>query len=186
MTAYIATTAYLGELLEDLRDLACSCLADSPLGVPADCYVSHGRPPDDCGDYLAVWLERVRPIQPEAFPTTFGGKITCNTSLAGAADIAMKVARSCWPTVRGETQPEFPDPLTEIDPAAVDLLGDATALWCCVTAAALDGSLHPSNGGGETYGITMGSLDVDDPRGGIAGWTLRFALEMPLCCITGS
>jgi hypothetical protein len=48
MPTPITDPAYLVDLLQNILDVSCVCLEDTPQGAPQYCFVSHGVPPDDC------------------------------------------------------------------------------------------------------------------------------------------
>jgi len=172
----ITDPAYLANTLDAILATACQCLEDNTvLGRPKDCKLYHGQPPGDCCDFLGVWLERIRPVK--SFPQEWGGIVRCG-EVHGAADIGIVLNRPCWPVIKDSPYSPFP-PSAETDIPTTNLLIDAQALWCCMLVAGEDGKLNPD---AECVDMRMGSLEPTKPKGGCAGWILRFSIEMSSCC----
>lgn len=169
--------AYYVDLLQNIIDIGCVCLEDTVLGVPADCYVSHCEPADDCCDFLAIWIENIYPTR--QFPAEYDGTTRACTEFSPAINVGLRLMRPCVPTVVDNADNPFP-PAAELDASAKDLLVDARVLWCCLAQAQSDGSLWPE--GYECLDVAWGVMDCTGPRGGCAGWTWRFAIETDQCC----
>lgn len=170
----------INDIMQAMLDVACNCLAETPLGLPANCYISHNEPPDDCCDFLAVWLERIRPrIGFENAAYTTGEKVWARCGDVGAvADINLTLMRPCFPTLKDNPFNPFPGAV-EMQAAADNLLIDLQVLRCCIMSAACQRILFPS--GDECQELGIGDITPEGPRGGCAGWTLRFALELDSC-----
>jgi len=172
--------AHLNDMMQSMLDAACNCLADSPLGLPADCYISHGQPPDDCCDFLAIWLERIRPrIGFENAQYITGEKVWAKCGdVGGVADIEIRLMRPCFPTLKDNATNPFP-PATEMQQAAEYLLIDLQILRCCIQEAHCMGVVFPDDT--ECLELAIGDVTPEGPRGGCAGWTLTYGFEMESC-----
>ena len=150
-------------------------LEETPLGRPptAKLYYGSTPPPADCCDYLAVWLERLRPTKD--FPAEWQGEIRCD-EVFGMADIAIMLRRSCWPVVKNDARAPFP-PSDETDEASANLMADATQLWCTLFSLARDGLLTDGCGG-----VAVRRLEPLPPMGGCGGNVARITVELPSCC----
>jgi len=171
----------INDLMQAMLDVACNCLADTPSGIPADCFISHNIPPDDgCCDFLAVWLERIRPrigFENAAYIT--GEKVWARCGDVGAvADINLRLMRPCFPTLHDDAWNHFPSAV-EMQTAADNLLIDIQVLRCCILSAGCQGILFPSDD--QCQELAIGDIVPEGPRGGCAGWTLHFALELDSC-----
>jgi hypothetical protein len=173
------TTLYLNDMARGMLEAACLCLEDTETGVPASCFVSHGSPPDDCCDYLAISLMRV--YNSSRFPAETEGGDDCS-GIVPVASFQLKLMRPCYPTVVDDAQNPFPAP-ADINAASELLLIDARVLWCCVTNTLASGGL--------TTWPTIPGMDCPDYKvgrltpvvgGGCAGWTLPYLVELDSCC----
>jgi len=169
--------AYFVDLLDNILSIGCECLADTTLGAPQDCFVSHCAPADDCCDFFAVWLDQVYPTR--TFPETYDGSTRECTEFLPAARIGMRVMRPCVPTVVDNATNPFP-PAAELDTSAKDLLIDARVLWCCYVQAHANDLLFPE--GFDCLEVSWGIMEPECPRGGCAGWTWFLTLETDQCC----
>lgn len=177
MACPLQNPAYINEILQGILDSVCECLADTTLGQPPDCFISHTRPPDDCCDYLAIWLDEIMPT--EQFP--LGTDTMVDTKCGNThrmMRVKMKLVRSCYPVVRDNATSPFPSP-SEIQAAAEALLIDANVMWCCVQCAFDEGDVFPD---GSCLDAKFVNLEMDRPRGGCAGATMTFLVEMDQCC----
>jgi hypothetical protein len=177
MPCPLQNPAYLNEILQSILDSVCLCLADTTLGQPEDCFISHTRPPDDCCDYLAIWMERMLPTYEFPFINEAKPDTTCGT-VHRMMEVKLKLARSCYPVVADNAANPFPPPAT-IQAAAEALLIDANVLWCCVQCAFDDGAPWPDDA---CLDARFNELVMDRPRGGCAGMTISFLLELDHCC----
>lgn len=174
--------AHINDLFQSILDVACNCLEDTPLGAPADCYISHNQPPDDCCDFLAIWLERIRPrIGFENAQYITGEKVWAKCGdIGGVADFSLRLMRPCFPTLKDNATNPFPS-ASEMQAAAENLLIDMQVLRCCISAAYCAGLLLPDTQDAECLEIAIGDIIPAGPRGGCAGWTLPFAVELDSC-----
>lgn len=172
---------HLADVLNSFLLNACACLEDTPYGAPKDCFISHGEPPDDCCDFLAVWVERIMPSHGFAqgeFQT--GGRIWSKCcDLNAVADISIRLVRPCYPTLIDDPFSPFPDP-ADVQEAAVKLAIDIWMLQCCLTAAQCAGVLFPA--GANCLELGVGDAVPHGPKGGCAGWTWGLAVELDVCC----
>jgi len=170
----------LNDMMQSMVDIGCLCLEDSPDGVPKYCFISHNEPPDDCCDFLAVWLERIRPrtgFENAAYTT--GEKVWSRCGDVGAVmDVRLRLMRDCWPVVQDDALNPFP-PVADMQAAADNLLIDLQLLRCCLSAAACNGVLYPENFECLEFGI--GDAIPIGPRGGCAGWDLTYTFELEAC-----
>jgi hypothetical protein len=171
----IDSPTYLLDLTEAMLARLCECLDGTPRGRPADCFISHDQPPHDCCDFLAIWVERVKPTL--EFPSEFFGTWRCG-DVRPMAEFRALLVRNCWPTVRNNPKSPFPPP-EEMDAAASDLLIDGQVLWCCLSSAAADHSLLPPSMDCNEIRLTR----MDPVRqADCAGWSIRWVVELDACC----
>lgn len=167
----------LNTILADVLARLCACLeADSTNGKPSKCFVSHNRPPDDCGDYLAVWMMGLY----NALNTdgTESPKPQACGDLRGMR-VRAKLVRECWPTIENNPTNPFPG-VDKIQVASEALLIDANVMACC-----MENFMLKTNHEALALGISGGRIESilpDDNRGGLAGWTMQFVLTIPGCC----
>ena len=169
------TRTYWADVLESILSVACQSLSSTPLGMPANCYVGHSRPADDCCDFLAVWIDGLRPtIQ---FPFEFSDYDRCEI-VRMMMDVTITLRRPCWPVVVDSAFNPFPE-ASKIDAASTSLAIDAQALWSGVVQAYDAGALfytpRPPN-----Y-IKWGSMSPMTNMGGCAGWQLKFTVDLDEC-----
>lgn len=171
----------LADILQSILVASCACLEDTLAGTPEMCFVSHNEPADDCCDYLAVWVERIRPSHGFAEGQYItGGKLwnkCCDLNFV--ADISIRLVRPCFPTLKDNPFDPFPG-ADEMMAASDSLLQDIRKLQCCVTGAWCDGTLIPSDGPCLEMGV--GDVLPHGPKGGCAGWTWQIAIELDSCC----
>lgn len=168
--------AYVNDLLQAVLDEVCACLENTTLGVPGSCYMSHTSPPDDCCDYLAIWLEQMLPTY--KFPEVSSRVQKCG-DVHRMARVRMKLLRSCWPVVKDNAQSPFPTP-DEIQAASEALLIDGNVLWCCVGDALMSGACCDE--WNQCLDFKMDEMVPLKPRGGCAGWEIGFTVELKSCC----
>lgn len=170
---------HLTEVLQSILDTACSCMIDTTYGIPADCYISHGEPADDCCDFLAVWVERIRPshgFSDGEYIT--GGKLwdkCCDMN--SIADVSIRLVRPCFPGLVDNQSNPLPS-AEEMQAAAAALLVDVWVLECCVAQANCHGTLLPP---GLCLELGIGDATPHGPQGGCAGWTWDLAVELDVC-----
>lgn len=173
--AGLADPAYLNDRLQMILDEVCECLANTTLGSPRSCFISHTSPPDDCCDFLSIWIERLLPTY--SFPATSDRVSKCN-DIHRMAEVRMRLMRSCWPVVSDNAANPFPPP-EKIQAASEALLIDANVMWCCVEGTFTSGL------GCEAWDcldFQMSELTFDRPRGGCAGVSMSFLMELTGCC----
>ncbi len=133
-------------------------------------------------DFLSIWLERIRPRTgfENAAYTTGEKVLTRCGDVGGVADIALRLMRPCFPALIDN--PTNPFPLaTQMQAAAENLLIDIQSLRCCIASADCQGFLFPLSVDGECLEFAVGDITPEGPRGGCAGWTLRYAFELDGC-----
>jgi hypothetical protein len=174
--------AHINDLLQSILDVACSCLEDTPSGVPSDCFISHGQPPDDCCNFLAIWIDKIHPrIGPENSDFFIGEKVWTRCGDFGMiADFSLRLMRPCFPTLVDNPMNPFP-PAADVQAAAENLLIDIQVLRCCISSAICEGILLPSTSDADCLEIAVGDIYPVGPRGGCAGWTLQFSVELDAC-----
>lgn len=169
--------AAINDILQSILDGVYDCMDGTVDGVPANKFLSFGRPPNDCCDYLAIWFDYIQPTS--EFPMVDsgpGGECASMRMLT----VSMKLVRSCWPVIRDNPRNPFP-PSVEIQAASEKLTIDANVLWCCLQSGLASGDLWPEGGSG-CNSFRMLELKPDPPNGGCAGFTVRFSLELDGCC----
>lgn len=172
-------------VLDRTVNLGMACLDNTPSGAPSVSGVYHTAPPAKCCDSLSVWLERIvpgggDPPQQATFPNEYVGAAHCN--LFPIAHIAMRLWRPCWPSLVDNPFNPYP-PVETTDTAGLNLAIDAMALWCCISSDLLiDDGTSIIKGGADIL-AGMGRIEPLPPKGGCAGWDIRFRLELDPCCI---
>lgn len=147
-----------------------SAVADEVLRVAAaalDPQVANGlrrfthicRPPDDCCDFLAVWVSNLRPR---------GGK--CLDPLL--LDVFV-LLRQCWPTLNDQGAP----PAGSVLSAATERITENAVAIYQGLALALDGDV-PSTLGGFCKAHVPVVMECDQPTADCAGWLLSFTVEV--------
>jgi len=168
---------YLNDLMNNILAIACECMEETPRGTPKDCFVAHCEPADDCCDFLAVYLNRIRPVR--NFPVVYEGPAECN-DIRGGAEITVKLVRDCYPVVKDDARNPFP-PASAIDAASQDLLMDIWQLRCCLVQAHDKGLFFPDDPSG-CNDVVWQFVECVPPRGGCAGWKFSFVVELDTCC----
>jgi hypothetical protein len=173
---------HINNMMQSVLDVACTCLEDSPLGAPSDCFISHCAPPDDCCDFLSIWLDRIRPRQGfENAAYITGEKVWAKCGdVGGVADISLRIMRDCYPVVKDNATNPFPSGV-EMQTAAEALLIDLQILRCCIQEANCMGILYPDSEDANCLEFAIGDATPECPRGGCAGWTLTFGIELDSC-----
>lgn len=173
-----------GEILSDIANLilvnAEACLEQADLAVPSEVFVSHKRPPDDCCDWMSVWVRQIRPTT--KFPATQAVVSPPCGDLVMAVDMTLGIKHGCFPTLKADKAAPFPTG-DEMQVAADELAIIARTLWCCLLAAQAAGQLLPRwpLEIGEQLGIVWGPM-TPTRGGGCAGWDWDFVVELPACC----
>ena len=169
--------AYVNDLLQVVLDEVCQCLAENTThGAPASCFMSHTTPPDDCCDFLAIWVEQMLPTY--SFPIVSDRVQKCG-DVHRMIRVRMKLLRNCYPVVKDNARAPFPTG-EEMQTAAEGLLIDGNVLWCCVVDA-VTGALG-CDSWNECLDAVMEDMTPVQPRGGCAGWEIAFRLELKGCC----
>lgn len=159
------------EVTDRVEEVFCAVVPETKAFVLADNILT-----GNC-DGVYVWLERL--YASKGFPGEWSGPINCG-ELVPVASVAIRLYRPCWPVLVDNANNPFP-PSEESDTAAMNLQMDAIKMFCCLL-----GDLSDPNGvilGGACLKATMGGMDPVTPKGGCAGWTLRFKLELDSCCL---
>lgn len=165
----------LNDVLQSILDNLCECLGENTtLGAPKDCFIYHTRAPDDCCDSLVIWLDRILPTA--QFPIPFVGRDECG-AVGRMMRVGVKLVRPCWPTVVDNPSNPFP-PVAAMQAAAETMLIDTNVLWCCLSAGLSAGDHDPS---GSCQDFHIESVIPDKPRGGCAGVTASFLVELDAC-----
>lgn len=167
----------INNILQSILDGVYECMGDTVDGRPENAFMSFGRPPDDCCDYLTIYLQTLQPTV--GFPVVDNG-MTQDCGTTRMATVHMKLVRSCWPIVQNNPMNPFP-PSTEIQEASEKLTIDANVVWCCLTEGLSSGEFYP-DGNALCKDWRMLDLQVDQARGACAGFTVRFQLELEACC----
>lgn len=141
-------------------------LADTELGAPAEQFVSHGSPADDCCDGIGVYIERIRPTT--SFPGTALVDV-CDVA-HWAIDLAVHVVRPNAPTVTGSGA--FPTD-AQMNEHARLLSEDLQALRLGLRAA----HSHKELLADPSVGVVWGMFSPYGPAGQCAGWDLRLSVE---------
>lgn len=175
----LADATNLADTLQSILTVACSCLEDTAYGLPKDCFISHGEPPDDCCDMLAIWVDRIRPSHGfgDGQYVTGGRLWDKCCDLSSVADVSLRLVRPCYPGLVDNAFNPFPEP-TEIQAAAEALAIDIWVLECCLSQAHCDGVLL----GGNCLELGIGDAVPHGPKGGCAGWTWDLTVELAPCC----
>lgn len=177
MTCLLDNPAYLNDTLQAILDEVCDCLENTTLGRPSECFISHTMPPDDCCDFLAIWIEQLQPTF--SFPAVSDRVSKCN-DIHRMAEVRLKLVRACWPVVKDNANAPFPTG-AEMQAAAEALLIDANVMWCCVEQT-FGSETGVACGDWDCLDVKLNSLTFDRPRGGCAGVSMSFMLELNGCC----
>lgn len=133
-------------------------------------------------DFLSIWLERIRPrVGFENAQYITGEKVWAKCGdIGGVADVALRLMRPCFPVAKDNATNPFPT-ATEMQAAAENLLIDVQVLRCCISASYCAGLLFPDTPDADCLELAIGDIVPAGPRGGCAGWTLYFAIELDSC-----
>ncbi|HUU97856.1 MAG TPA: hypothetical protein VM487_19135 [Phycisphaerae bacterium] len=172
------------EILSDVANSilvnAEACFESCGIDVPTEVFVSHMKPPDDCCDWMAVWVRDIVPVNP--FPRVQTNINPNCTEVSMGVLMSLGWKRDCYPTVKDDKTDPFPG--GDVMQAAADaLLIEARTMWCCILAAYTAGQLLPRDPepDGPQPDIVWGKM-TPNRGGGCAGWTWDFTLEVPACC----
>lgn len=169
--------ALLNEALQLVLDDVCAGLVCTTSGPTEHCFISHTAPPDDCCDFVAVWLEGIAPtlqfpIRDDTTPDRCG-------EASRMATVHVRLRRACYPVLRDNASQPFPPP-AEMQAAAEGLLIDANVTWCRLASGIASGVYVPETTG--CLDFKLASLFMDRPRGGCAGFTATLLMELDPCC----
>ena len=166
----MGSAAYLSDVLGEVLAHAVDGLDSARTGnpAPARVLIAHGPPAvDACEDdgLLAAYYDGI--------DVEYLGRSgpPGNCAAIAAANVVIEVWR-CYPTVTDQGDP--PDP-TDENAAAVALAADAWCLLTYITIQALGGTLVSGAGCGN---VTLGSLEVLEPEGGVAGIRLPVTVQL--------
>lgn len=120
----------------DLLVLANDCLADTPLGSPAEMFMSVDEPDYNCCDFISIHMQVVRPIQVRegAFPEeNFQAVVKCD-GIYWVPRYEITIGRPCKPLLdpRSGTRP-IPASAHDRSEYARAIYHDAETISCCVT-----------------------------------------------------
>lgn len=167
----------LNTIMAAVLERLCACLeADSTNGKPEKCFIYHNRPPDDCGQYLAIWMVDAYAANADA---TVQAPSQRDCTASRGLRLKAKLVRNCWPTLKDNPSNPFPG-VEAVQIASEALLIDANVMSCCIDS--LVGKMDEQ---AILLGITGGRIESimpDENRGGLAGWTMQFVLAIPGCC----
>jgi hypothetical protein len=158
-------------------DDVCSGLTCTLYGPVEHCFISHTTPPDDCCDFVAVWIDGIEPTRQFPIPDDVTPDRCGEMSRMVSARIRLR--RSCYPVVRDNAKQPFPPP-SEMQAAAEGLLIDANVTWCRLASGIASGLYTPDGSGCLDY--KLAGLVMDRPRGGCAGFTATLLMELDPCC----
>lgn len=172
---------FISDTLQLVVDDLYNGLSCTTNGSPKDGFISHTAPPDDCCDFVAVWMDRLDPTR--EFPlvnTTFVDR--CGET-GRMALVKARVRRSCYPVIKDNARSPFPS-AGEMQAAAEALLMDANVVWCRLVSAFGEGvyALSEPECAAGCLNFKMEQLVMDPPRGGCAGFTVSFWMELEGCC----
>jgi hypothetical protein len=170
---------YVNDVLQLILDDVCAGLTCSVYGAPQDCFISHTAPPDDCCDFVAIWMNAMLPVSRDGFPLVNVNGIERCGDTSRMMDVSLRVRRACYPVVRDNAKSPFPPP-AKIQTAAEGLLIDANLVWCRLVSGFGDRLYTPDGYGCSDY--KMGSLNMDSPMGGCAGFTVNMLVDLDACC----
>lgn len=167
----------INDVLQLIVDDVCAGLSCSSYGSVDHCFISHTAPPDDCCDFLAVWIDGIFPTS--KFPSIDESTADRCGDISRMIRVNIRLRRACYPVVRDNATAPFPPP-SEMQSAAEGLLIDANIVWC-----RLSSGIHSGIYVSETSGcidFKLVNLMMDRPRGGCAGLTAQLLVELDPCC----
>ena len=101
---------YVNDVLQLILDDVCAGLTCSVYGAPQDCFISHTAPPDDCCDFVAIWMNAMLPVSRDGFPLVNVNGIERCGDTSRMMDVSLRVRRACYPVVRDNAKSPFPPP----------------------------------------------------------------------------
>ncbi len=176
MACDLLDPAYINEVLQLVVDDLCVALEEcTTAGAPKSCFISWTAPPDDCCDFLAVWMDELLPTV--KFPVVNStDPFQCGVSRM--MRVKARLVRPCWPVVRDNAKSPFPPP-ADIQAAAEALLIDSNVVWCRLVSAFAN-NFYQANETDCLMGM-INNLKPDPPRGGCAGFTATWMMELDSC-----
>ncbi len=172
----VSTVASLHEIAQELLDAAEAAVADTVGGPVVEAFLSPGLPAFDRGCDIAVaWagqlgMEATAPLAPApavGHRFQYGGWVnlpTLNVTVLRCVAVAQDQ--------KGVYRVPSPDQLSA---DARKVMEDGWAIWNGVCRDILRGELF----GGTCNDIKVQALIPVVPEGGLAGWTLNVAVELP-------
>lgn len=180
----------LSDLMAATADAVCACLeAETVNGAPGNCGLYWSTPPDDflcdCADpggSLDVWLEIMQPTN--RFPAPYLQPIDSAIGPLGImATINVRLTRPCWPVIESNPGGLTPPVRSTTDTPTLNLLIDASVVYCCLLNDFTAASGESLITGGPCSNIALGALIPDRNRSGCAGFTVKFTVNLGSCCI---
>ncbi len=176
MACDLTDPAYINEVLQLVVDDLCVALEECTTdGAPKSCFISWTAPPDDCCDFLAVWMDELLPTV--KFPVVnTADPFQCG--VMRMMRVKARLVRPCWPVVRDNAKSPFPPP-GDMQAAAEALLIDSNVVWCRLVSAFANNFYQVNDA--SCLMSMMGNLKPDPPRGGCAGFTATWLMELDSC-----
>ena len=176
MACDLIDPASINEILQLVVDDLCVALEEcTTAGAPQSCFISWTTPPDDCCDFLAVWMDELLPTV--KFPSVNNtDPFQCGVSRM--MRVKARLVRPCWPVIRDNAKSPFPPP-GDMQAAAEALLIDSNVVWCRLVSAFANNFYDQAENG--CLMAMMASLKPDEPRGGCAGFTATWLMELESC-----
>lgn len=134
------------------------------LGAPDRTFVCPGVPAADCCEQLTVHVGTIG--------EQFSGQIPAGKSILGRRNLAQLVATftRCVPTVKDDGSPPT---AAEQSEAARQMDADGWAVWNGIFSRLVAGTLFT-----RCSHVLWDGLNVVNPSGGCAGWTLTLRVEL--------
>jgi hypothetical protein len=168
------------DILTNTVEVGSEALASTPSGAPATVGVYHTIPPDDCGDFLIAWIDRIYGYK--NFPAEEMGP-TLGFQVMPAVKIKYRLVRNCWPSLHDDAHNPFP-PRDETDPVALNLAFDGITLWCAYFSDLQSINLRRSRIVADSEACSLARVEAlvpDKVRAGYVGWTGSFTLALDSC-----
>ena len=105
MACDLLDPAYINEVLQLVVDDLCVALEECTVpGAPESCFISWTAPPDDCCNFLAVWMDELLPTA--AFPAV-NNSDPFQCGVLRMMRVKARLVRPCWPVVRDTPSRRF-------------------------------------------------------------------------------
>ncbi len=174
----------LADMAGGITLAAADALTASKLGAPAVTITPHGRPKDDCGDFIGTWIEGGQPTFEEQWPNPVNEEIGFDCKrVQYVPALVLSLRRPCQPILTGNAAAPFPQPQA-ITQAGADLMVDFMVLVCEMPKrvqqvvserqADLDPDVNIAR-------VIPGAITPHD-SGDIGGWDMRFRIELLCPC----